>query len=101
MEPPSKIPEILNEIFGDDAEKALDTLIEVKDIVLHNNAVDNSVRINPPDKARLTVDDVALTAIAELYKSNFNFYKRVNDDAHVKQFVLDWVFEEVLREKSG
>jgi hypothetical protein len=58
------------------------------------------VRINPLDKARLTVDDVTLTTIAELYRSNFEFYKRVNDDEHVKKLVLDWIFDEVLRAKG-
>jgi type I restriction enzyme, R subunit len=96
----SQILEALNEIFGDNAEQALETMIEVKKVVVANSAVDSSVRINAPDKARLTVDDVALMTIRDLYKTNFDFYKRVNDDQYVQKFVLDWVFDEVLKEKD-
>ena len=99
LEQLSKILEALNEIFGDDAEKALETMLEVKKVVVASSAVDSSVRINAPDKARLTVDDVALKTITDLYKTNFDFYKRVNDDPYVQKFVLNWVFDEVLKAK--
>lgn len=73
---------------------------EVKDQVIDSPAVDASIRVNPEDKARLTVNDVALKTIAELYRSNFKFYKRVNDDERVKDLVLGWVFDEVIKAKG-
>lgn len=92
----SQILETLNEVFGEDGEKHLETLIGVKDIVVENESVNQSISINSRDKARLTVDDVAMSTITEMYKTNFDFYHRVNGDDFVKSFVLDWIFDQVM-----
>lgn len=97
IEPLSKILEVLNEIFGDDAEKALEKLNTLAEEVVENRAVRDSIRINTPQKARLTVDDTVMTKILDWYRSDFNFYKRITDDEHVKKLVLDLVFESVIR----
>ena len=96
VEPLSEIIEFLNEIFGDDAEHAFKTLTEVKEEIVQDLGVSNAVRINPPDKARPTVDEAASTAIMNRYKSHFKFYKRFSDEPHVKSYLLDWLFDEVV-----
>ena len=58
------------------------------------------VRINSQDKARLTVDEVAIKALTRRYESNFKVFKRINDDDYVKKRVLDWIFDEVLRDQQ-
>ena len=70
-------------------------MTEVKQEVSRDPGVSNAIRINPPDKARPTVDDAVIDAITRRYKSHFKFFKRVNDDPFVKGFLLDWFFDEL------
>ena len=95
VEPLSEIIQFLNEIFGDEWEQAYKTVAEVKQEVSRDPGVSNAIRINPPDKARPTVDDAVIDAITKRYKSHFKFFKRVNDDPFVKSFLLDWFFDEL------
>ena len=99
-EPLSEIIQFLNEIFGDEWEQAYQTVTEVKQEVSQDLGVSNAIRINPPDKARPTVDDAVIEAITRRYKSHFKFFKRVNDDPNVKAFLLDWLFDELLKGKD-
>ncbi len=97
VEPLSVIIQFLNEVFGDDWEQAYRTLTDVKREVAQDLGVANAIRINPPDKARVTVDEVAIRSINERWKSHFNFYKRVNDDPYVKDFLLGWIFDQLRK----
>ncbi len=99
-EPLSEIIQFLNEVFGDEWEQAYQTVTEVKQEVSQDLGVSNAIRINPPDKARPTVDDAVIAAITKRYKSHFKFFKRVNDDPNVKNFLLDWLFDELLKGKD-
>ena len=99
VEPLSEIIQFLNEIFGDEWEQAYKTVAEVKQEVSRDAGVANAIRINPPDKARPTVDDAVIAAITKRYKSHFKFFKRVNDDPFVKGFLLDWFFDELQQGK--
>ena len=99
-EPLSEIIQFLNEVFGDEWEQAYQTVTEVKQEVSQDLGVSNAIRINPPDKARPTVDDAVIAAITKRYKSHFKFFKRVNDDPNVKGFLLDWLFDELLKSKD-
>lgn len=98
VEPLSEIIQFLNEVFGDEWEQAYKTVTEVKQEVSRDPGVSNAIRINPPDKARPTVDDAVIAAITKRYKSHFKFFKRVNDDPNVKDFLLDWLFDELLKD---
>ncbi len=97
VEPLSEIIQFLNEVFGDEWEQAYKTVTEVKQEVSRDQGVSNAIRINPPDKARPTVNDAVIAAITRRYKSHFKFYKRVNDDQFVKSFLLDWFFDELRK----
>ncbi len=96
-EPLSEIIQFLNEVFGDEWEQAYKTVTEVKQEVSRDAGVSTAIRINPPDKARPTVDDAVIAAITKRYKSHFKFFKRVNDDPNVKGFLLDWLFDELMK----
>ena len=96
VEPLSAIIQVLNELFGD-GEQAYRTMVEVKQEVSQDLGVSNAIRINPPDKARPTVDEAAIENITKRYKSHFKFFKRVNDDPNAKSFVLDWIFDELMK----
>ena len=96
-EPLSVIIQFLNEVFGDEWEQAYKTVTEVKQEVSRDPGVSTAIRINPPDKARPTVDDAVIAAITKRYQSHFKFFKRVNDDPFVKGFLLDWLFDDLLK----
>lgn len=100
VEPLSEIIQFLNEVFGDEWEQAYKTVTEVKQEVSRDPGVSNAIRINPPDKARPTVDDAVIDAITKRYRSHFKFFKRVNDDPFVKSFLLDWFFDELQHGKN-
>ena len=96
----SEIIKFLNELFGDDAPDAEKMVKEVLAETVQDVGVSNAVRINSQDKARLTVDEVAIKALTRRYESNFKVFKRINDDDYVKKRVLDWIFDEVLRDQQ-
>ena len=58
-----------------------------------DTALEVSVKVNPPENARLTFDHVANDKIQEMIDTNFKFYKQINDDAAFERFFLDWLFE--------
>ena len=93
----SEIIEFLNEAFGDDAPEAEKIVNEVLEETVQDDGVSNAVRINPPDKARLAVNDVATQAFTRRHKTNFNIYKRFSDDEYVRNRILDWINDEVQR----
>ena len=97
----SEIIEFLNEVFGEDAPDAEKIVKEVLAETAQDDGVSNAVRINSPDKARLTVDDVASEAFTRRHKINFNIYKRFSDDDYVRNRILDWIFDEVLKDKRA
>ena len=100
VEPLSEIIRFLNDAFGEDAVAAEKMLNEVKKEIARDVGVSNAIRTNPPDKARLTVNDVATDAITRRHATNFKIYQRFSDDDYVKSRILDWIFDEVLKEKQ-
>lgn len=100
LESLSEIIEFLNEVFGDDAPDAERIVKEVLAETVQDDGVSNAVRINPPDKAQLTVNDVASEGFTRRHKTNFNIFKRFSDDEYVRSRILDWIFDEVQRELS-
>ena len=97
LETLSEIIEFLNEVFGDDAPDAERIVKEVLAETAQDVGVSNAVRINPPDKARLTVNDVATEAFTRRHKINFNIYKRFSDDPYVKNRILDWIYDNLSK----
>ena len=98
MEPLSEIIAELNRIFGievDDDAKAAIQQLQTK--LGSDPGLDASVRVNTPENARLTFDQIARDLFGELIESNFQFYKQVTDDTAVQKRFFDWLFEQYLK----
>ena len=55
-----------------------------------------SVRVNPPENARLTFDHVVNDLLQDMLDGHFKFYKHVNDDPEFAKTFLDLLFERYL-----
>ncbi|MDQ3828942.1 MAG: hypothetical protein M3361_06475, partial [Candidatus Tectomicrobia bacterium] len=56
-------------------------------------ALEASIRVNPPENARLTFNHVVNDRLQEMIDANFKFYKQVTDDPEFAKVFLDWLFE--------
>lgn len=98
----SQIIQQLNERFGIELTEADRVTIEyVQEQISQNTAVSESIEVNPMDKARLTFDLVAEDIIQGVYKSNFNFYRQVNDNQAFKEALFTWLFEKYLENRAS
>ena len=96
-EPLSEIIQFLNDEFGEDAPAAREMVKEVFKDTAGDIGVSNAVRTNPLDKARLTVDEVARSGFTRRHATNFRVYQRFSDDEHVRNRILDGIFEAVVK----
>ena len=62
-----------------------------------SEAVKQSVKVNPPENARLTFDQVVNEMVEEMIDSNFKFYKQIRDNEEFGKRLLDWLFDRYLR----
>ena len=96
IEPLSLIIERLNERFGLDLGPDEVTSVEMlEDTLVRNPALGNSLRVNPPENARLSFDQTARDKLQDLAESNFNLYKRLDRDPEFKKALLDALFDRV------
>jgi type I restriction enzyme R subunit len=94
LEPLSQIIEELNELFGTEftgEDKVF--IMQLEEKLIGDPALEASVRVNPPENARLTFDHVVNDRLQEMIDSNFKFYKQITDDQDFGKFLLDWLFE--------
>jgi type I restriction enzyme, R subunit len=97
MEPLSQIIKELNEHFGTDfTEDDKVCIRELEQRLAINEALEASVRVNPPENARLTFDIVVNELLQDMIDGHFKFYKQVNDDPQFAKTFLDWLFERYL-----
>ncbi len=97
LEPLSQIIRELNEHFGTDFTDDDKLCIrEIEQRLADNAALEASVRVNPPENARLTFDLVVNDLFQDMIESHFKFYKQVNDDPEFSKTFLDWLFERYL-----
>ena len=103
LEPLSQIIQELNEHFGTDfTEDDKLCIREIEQRLAGNEALEASVRVNPPENARLTFDLVVNDLLQDMIDGHFKFYKQVNDDPEFAKTFLDWLFERYLgRSKKG
>ncbi len=95
----SRIIQVLNERFGTDFTEEDKVFIrQLEDRLAEDPALVASVRVNPPESARLTFDHVVSDRLQDMVETNFKFYKRVTDDRQFAQYFLDWLFDR-FREK--
>ena len=97
LEPLSQIIRDLNEHFGTDfTEDDKLCIHEIEQRLASNPALEASVRVNPPESARLTFDHVVNDLLQDMVDGHFKFYKQVNDDPEFAKTLLDWLFERYL-----
>ena len=97
LEPLSQILRDLNEHFGTDfTEEDKLCLVEIEQRLAYNTALEASVRVNPPENARLTFDLVVNDLLQDMIDGHFKFYKHVNDDPDFARTLLDLLFERYL-----
>ncbi len=97
LEPLSQIIRELNEHFGTDfTEDDKLCIREIEQRLAGNIALESSVRVNPPENARLTFDHVVNDMLQDMIDGHFKFYKQVNDDPEFAKTFLDWLFERYL-----
>lgn len=98
-EPLSEILRHLNERFGYDfTEDDKVFLQQWADNVAERDAVRTSIRVNAPDDARLTFEQVATDELQEMIDANFELYKRISEDDDFADVLLDFLFDK-LRER--
>jgi type I site-specific restriction-modification system R (restriction) subunit len=97
LEPLSQIIQELNEHFGTDfTEDDKLCIREIEQRLADNEALEASVRVNPPENARLTFNHVVNDLLQDMIDGHFKFYKQVNDDPEFAKTFLDWLFERYL-----
>lgn len=94
----SLIIQELNERFGTNfTEKDRVSLKGLEERLSGNDALAASLKANTRENARLTFDHVVKDQLQEMVDTNFELYKRVTDDAQFSKFLLDWLFERMLK----
>jgi type I restriction enzyme R subunit len=81
QEPLSQIIEELNERFGTDFTE--DDKVFIRQLEEHlesHTGLEASIRVNPPENARLTFEHVVHDQVQEMIDANFKFYKQITDD---------------------
>lgn len=98
----SKIIHYLNEHYGTDFTDEDKVFIrQFQERLAENAALDNSIRVNTRENARLTFDHVAQDLMQDMIDANFKFYKRVTDDRDFARTFYDLLFERYLRDKDA
>jgi type I restriction enzyme R subunit len=101
IEPLSQIIKELNDRFGTDFTEQDKVFIEQLEAKLAEDlALANSVKVNPPENARLTFDHVVEDKLQGMIDSNFKFYKQITDNPQFNQLFVDWLFERYVK-RSG
>jgi type I restriction enzyme R subunit len=103
LEPLSQIIQELNEHYGTDfTEEDKLCIREIEQRLANNTALEASVRVNPPENARLTFDHVVNDLLQDMIDGHFKFYKHVNDDPEFAKTFLDLLFERYVgKSKKG
>lgn len=97
LEPLSQIIQQLNQRFGTDFSDDDKVFIEQLEMKLDNSdTLKASIRVNSPENARLTFNNVVNDQIQEMIEANFKFYKQVNDDPDFAKALLNWLFQRYL-----
>ena len=84
----------LNERFGSDFSDEDKVFIKtLEERLAEDPALVASIRVNPPENARLTFDHVVVDRLQDMVDTNFKFYKRITDDRDFSKFFVDWLFD--------
>ncbi len=69
--------------------------------IANNPALEASIKVNPPEDARLTFNQVVNDRLQEMVDANFKFYKQVTDNDDFAEEFLTWMFERYRRAKGA
>jgi len=98
----SRIIQELNERFGTDfSEEDRVFIQQLEERLASDPGLEASVKVNPPENARLTFDHVLNDRVQEMIDANFKFYKQINDDPEFNKFFSDWLFDRYLKFKKA
>ena len=101
QEPLSQILEALNERFGTDFTE--DDKVFIRQLEAHlesHTGLEASIRVNPPENARLTFEHVVHDQVQEMIDANFKFYKQITDDEDFSAHFIGWLFERYYKKKT-
>lgn len=97
----SLIIQELNNRFGTDfTDEDKVFICQLEDRLAEDPALVASIRVNPPENARLTFDHVVSDRLQDMVETNFKFYKRVTDDRDFAKYFLDWLFHRFLEKHN-
>jgi type I restriction enzyme R subunit len=101
LEPLSKIIATLNTVFGTDfSEEDKVCILAIEEKLSLRDDVKSSMRVNPPDNARLTFNNAVSQVLQEMVDTHFKFYKHVNDDEVFARMFLDWLFKRYVEREQ-
>jgi len=101
QEPLSAILELLNERFGTNFTE--DDKVFIRQLEEHldsHTALEASIRVNPPENARLAFEHVVHDQVQEMIDANFKFYKQITDDDDFASHFIGWLFERYYKKKT-
>ncbi|HLA45535.1 MAG TPA: DEAD/DEAH box helicase family protein, partial [Aggregatilineales bacterium] len=102
MELLSAIIQQLNDYFGLDlGDDARVTIQQMQERIAQDQGLKKSIEVNTPERARLTFNSVFKDILYDLFKSNFDFYKLLNDDENVRGTLQDWLFDWYRRSSAA
>jgi type I restriction enzyme R subunit len=105
VEPLSSILHLLNERFGANWNgEAVASLERVEARLTESPALEATFQANPPEKVRLSFDQVFDEIIQEIVETNIKLYKQLNRDQEMAQALRDLLFERYMqtrREGAG
>ena len=102
LEQLSLILKELNDRFGTDFKDEDKVFVSRLEESLAGNAtLEASVRVNPPENARLTFDQVVIDKLQDMIDTNFRFYKQVNDNPEFARRFLSLLFDRYRKRRSA
>ncbi|WP_299755954.1 DEAD/DEAH box helicase family protein [uncultured Chloroflexus sp.] len=95
----SQIIQEINERFGTEFTEADRVFFaELKARLTANDALQTSARINPPESVRLLHDTLFDRVLQTMIESNFEMFRRINDDESFAQAIREKIFKIVYQE---
>ena len=91
----------LNDLFGTDFKEEDKVFINhLEDLLMNDSALENSVRANTKENARLSFNNVFEDTLVDNHERNFKLYKKITDDGDFKDFLLEQLFERFYKKKK-
>ncbi len=97
--PLSQIIAELNERFGtefDEGDRVF--FAELKTRMASHESIQHSAQVNTRDHVRLLFESLFPGVLQTMIESNFDLYKRINDEADFRKIVIAMLFEEVYKD---